>query len=363
MKIALLNLPLDNNYGGNLQRYALSKTLCNMGHDVIFLNCISQPYKLPLVKQPFVYVKRMALKYLFGHDIIIFSEKEHEKETKRLQSLAVEFTHKYLHVSPEIRNKRSLVDYVSANSFDAFVVGSDQVWRKKMTNSYGIDTYFLDFLYGIHNVKKIAFAVSFGTDDNELTNEDIRRLGKFYNEFDAVSVREKSGLELLRNYNWVKPNPELIIDPTFLLDRTEYLNLVYDNSTVPSCGDMFCYILDPSIEKEQIIKEEALKRKLVPFMASISGDSDIISIPQWLRSFEDAKFVVTDSFHGAVFSIIFNKPFKLVLNNFRGNARFESLFNLLNIDKAATNQDWDNINSLIRLYNCKSSEFLKKSLK
>lgn len=97
-----------------------------------------------------------------------------------------------------------------------------------------------------------------------------------------------------------------------------------------------------------------------PFFASLVGENSM-SIEQWLRSFTDSEFVVTDSYHGMIFSIIFNKPFHLLHNGFRGNARFESLIHLLQIRD--NEFDRDKINSIIRKEKEKSYLFIEKALK
>lgn len=319
MKIALLNLPYDNNYGGNLQRYALMKVLQDMGHDVTHIN-LRFGYHLPWYKKPFSYTKRVFLKYLFGKDIKINQECHLRQQYAERCAVTEPFYQRYIKHTDPITDLRKLKDL---HGFDAFVVGSDQVWRKKIAGKY-LCTMFLDFLPADAAVKRIAYGVSLGVAENELNQEEISRLSELYKRFDAVSVREDSALDLLIDYGWTNPQAIQVLDPTLLLTKDDYMQLIDNASTVPSKGNMFCYILDKTEEKSHLIKQKATELQLKPFELGLSDDKPA-SIEQWLRSFADAEYVITDSYHGLVFSIIFRKSFYLIKNEFRGNARFDSL--------------------------------------
>ena len=125
---------------------------------------------------------------------------------------------------------------------------------------------------------------------------------------------------------------------------------------------MFCYVLDSNENTESVIRQEAEKRNLKPFKMSINSDQ-MFSIEQWLRSFLDSEYIVTDSFHGFVFSIIFNKPVKLMNNPFRGNERFDSLKRVLEYNPDSENIDWVTINDKINQRAKDSIAFLQTALK
>lgn len=362
MKIGLLNLPLDNNYGGNLQRYALIKTLEQLGHTVTYLLCKSNICHIAGYKMIPRYIRRITKKLFIDSETEIFIEKN--KYLQRIQNniIAEQFVQNHFHCSTDIYNKEELLSYILSSDFDGIVVGSDQVWRKKIAHEYGLDTYFLDFLDSDLPIKRIAFSASLGTEENELTEDEIKRIGIFYAKFNASSVREISGKRLLESYGWNKPNAEVLLDPTFLLTKEEYITLRRTYETQPSEGDLFCYILDKTNYKMDVISKEAKKRNLNPFFASIENSTNF-SIYQWLRSFEEAKFVVTDSFHGVVFSIIFNKPFHLIRNPLRGNTRFDSLFQILDIVENAKDLNWDAITKQVKYQQEKSIHFLTAALK
>jgi len=197
-----------------------------------------------------------------------------------------------------------------------------------------------------------------GNSEPELSSEESATLKKFYSQFSAVSVREKSALDVLDSYGWTCPKAEWLVDPTLLLKKDDYLNVIKNAETTPMDGEMFCYILDSTQEKMDFIAREAISRNMKPFTTGLHE----ISIEQWLRNFNDAEFIVTDSYHGFVFSMIFNKPVKLFLNEFRGNTRFESLFELLGISKDQKEFDWNRINAVLEINRQKSLTWLQGAL-
>lgn len=355
MKIALINLPVDNNYGGNLQRFALMKVLQDMGHDVTHLN-LRFYYYIPWYKIPFSYAKNMILKYVLGRDIKIKRELYLQQEYENLCAITEPFYQKYVKHTEAITDIKQFKKYLE---FDAYFVGSDQVWRKKIANKY-LNCMFLDFLPNDTKAKRIAYGVSLGVAENELSNKEIKRLSKLYSQFDAVSVREDSALELFKQYRWNCPKAVHVLDPTMLLQKEDYINLIEDGTTQPSTGNMFCYILDKTDEKSRIIRDKANELHLTPFF--LKEQDNASNIEQWLRSFVDAEYVITDSYHGLVFSIIFNKPFCLIRNRFRGNARFDNLLVKTGLVNDVPNYNWERINTLIEEERNKAFNFLYNAL-
>ena len=158
-----------------------------------------------------------------------------------------------------------------------------------------------------------------------------KHLNELYRRFNAVSVREFSALKLFDQYGWTCPRADVCVDPTLLLDAEDY-NQVIDSADVNDCttGKIFAYLLDATIEKENRIKTEAMAKECAVHCMGLQDAST--TIEQWLNNIRNAKMVVTDSFHGVVFSIIFDKPFLFLGNQRRGNARLVSLFIMLGID-------------------------------
>ncbi len=359
MKIALLNLPFDNNYGGNLQRYALIKVLQNMGHKVEHIN-LQYNYYLPWYKWLYSYPKRLILKYLLGkNDIEVFVEQKLNQENKRRLELTSQFYDRYIPHTGECVNIKQ-IQKVSKGRFDAYIVGSDQVWRKGSTKQIGLKNYFLHFT-NKENVKRFAYAISFGVSGNLLGKKEISTLAMDYAKFDAVSVREMSALKLLEEYGWNTPKPTLCLDPTLLLTQNDYKDLIEKNEVENlTSGKIFCYILDETDSVNLTIDfySKHLKKRMVKVGLD---DTAGVSICQWLNNIRCSDFVITDSYHGCVFSVIFNRPFVFLGNKSRGNSRIESLFNVLGIKAGKTeNIDYQSLNEKLEKLKEKSIEFISK---
>ena len=148
--------------------------------------------------------------------------------------------------------------------------------------------------------------------------------------FDAVSVRESSAVELCEKH--FDTSAMHVLDPTMLLDTSDYIKLFEEANTPQSPGSLMCYILDENKEKQEVISciEQTLHLKSF----SVNSKYEVADAPleeriqpsveAWLRGFNDAEFVITDSFHACVFSILFEKPFIVYGNKNRGMARFNS---------------------------------------
>ena len=329
MRIAILTLPLHTNYGGILQAYALQTVLERMGHEVCLVEKRRKPVTLPLWKAPLVYGKRM-LKNVTGHPFPVFYEQKVNREEPFVRQHTDKFICRYI-------KRRIVGDFseINESDYDAIVVGSDQIWRPKYFND-NIERAFLDFTEG-WDVRRIAYAASFGTDEWEYTRAQTRRCGRLLKRFDAVSVREASGADLCREHFGVEA--KTMLDPTMLLEKEDYIRLFENANTPKSNGTLLNYILDDTPEKTALTNRIAKERGLVPFRVNAKSDINLPienriapSVEQWLRGFYDAEFVVTDSFHACVFSILFNKPFLVVGNQKRGLSRFVSLLGMFGLE-------------------------------
>ena len=357
MKIALLNLPIDNNYGGNLQRYALMKVLQDMGHDVthIYIKYIS---KLPWYKMPYSYSKRFILRYFFRKNVHINEESYRNRhDDDNLKSILL-FYDKYI---KHTKCCYSIHDVIreTKGKFDAYVVGSDQVWRKGMTGQIDLKNYFFDFVRE-EAVKRFAYGVSLGVDVALLNRNEMRCLEGLYNKFDAVSVREISALDIFCLYGWTHPKAALCLDPTLLLEEEDYVKLIVENNAENITeGRIFGYILDKCEKTDKLL--DYYKRALNKDVVEIGlDDTSKVPVTQWLNNIRLADIVVTDSYHGVVFSILFRRPFVFVGNKRRGNARIESLFKVLNIEKSNVEvRDFSSIEKCLIMLKTNSFAFLK----
>lgn len=333
MKIGIYTQPLRYNYGGLLQNWALQTVLQRMGHDVITLD--PSPYlKLSWKQIPFVYTKRL-LKKMMGRPSTLHYE----------EMMNLEHPIKIQHIQPFIDSRIKRKEYWEAKElkpydFDILIAGSDQVWRPVFNRGYRrtLENSFFDFAEH-WDVKRIAYAASFGTDKWEFSKKQTKRCSELAKLFNAISVREKSGVDLCREHLGV--NAVHVLDPTLLLDRSDYDDLIEKgHQTHAPSGNLLCYILDETENKNILIDKIAADRGLVPFRANSNVENPHApieekiqpSVEQWLRNFEESKFVVTDSFHACVFSIIFNIPFIVIGNKSRGMSRYESLLSTLSLE-------------------------------
>ena len=355
-RIAILNLQVDANFGGHLQRYALITSLHRMGYAVEHLNIRFPNSKRSLIKVLKGCLKRLLL---YPYYAIVRSAEYRPlrlfKYYIRHEPVTEAFYDKYIPHTGRIFSKEALARYTD---YDFFVVGSDQVWRSSMASTYGLFTYLFDWLPD--DKKRMAYGASLGTDNNELTDADISKFRSLYNKFKAVSVRENSGLDLLVSYDCKKPKAELVLDPTLLLTKEDYSAIIDNGKTKPIQTDIFCYVLDLDEQKLATIKKIA-KNNGMTF--HVWQREEHYTVEQWLRSFRDAKMIITDSYHGLVFSLLFNKQYKLLRNTYRGNTRFDSLAELLGVELNKDQQDYAAINKAIIQYREQSLRYLDSSLK
>ena len=374
MKIGVITLPLHNNFGGILQAYALQFVLNNLGHDAMLIDKSKYVSLGPWYKKFPIYTKRALQKYLMRKDIVVRADVEHNWVPKIIAKHTDKFIDKYIKriFTKDFSN-------VKKEDFDALIVGSDQIWRPKYFFS-AIENAYLDFAKE-WNIKRIAYAASFGTEEWEYTEEQTRNCSTLLKKFNAVSVRESSAIELCKERLGVKA--EHVLDPTMLLNKEQYIKLFAKAKTTESDGNLFCYILDKDADKKNIINTVANKKGLTPFYVNSRYEEfgapleERIQQPveKWLRAFYDAEFVITDSFHACVFSIIFNKPFIIYGNKERGMARFESLLKIFELEERmvstkkeaieAINRpiDWEKVNSIHSQWKEKSITFLTENLK
>lgn len=379
MKIGILTQPLHNNYGGLLQNYALQQVLKKMGHNVETVDWMpAETFREWLWKKKELLLS-MALKDRKRPRYQLTSEEE-----KVIGRNTHHFTNQYISVCPKKAGR--LEDFHSIDAeykYDAYVVGSDQVWRPSY-NANMMTAMFLDFVKR-KDVKCIAYAASFGTSAWEFSpalTEDCARQAQ---KFDLITVREKSGVDLCRDHLGV--DAIWVLDPTMLLAREDYERIITTKNEPASEKTLFHYILDPSDDKRRLIENVASTQGLKPFtiMPKCQAENrkkwdvkhrieDCVfpSVTSWLRGFMDAEMVIVDSFHGAVFSIIFNKPFWVINNVHRGNARFESLLGMFGLEdrmitlkgKVDCNKaiDWTRVNAIIENEKYRCVKLLKDAL-
>lgn len=373
MRIGILTLPLHTNYGGILQAYALQISIQRLGHECIIINRdIHQKTKfLPFCMS---FVKRVIKRLMRRPSEPLFKEYKFYKEYPTISRNTDKFIKKNIHVM-NINSYDSII-----GDFDGFVVGSDQVWRPKYFGKNIIQHAYLAFASRFSNCKRIAYAASFGSDNWEYTKEQTIACSRLAKNFNHVAVREQSGVDLCQRY--LKIDATVVLDPTMLLSKTDYENIINSITTEKPKGDLLTYILNPNYETMSVINSIS---KALSLTLNVSNSryedygaplEEKIQIPveQWLRNFRDAKFVVTDSFHACVFSILFHKEFIVIGNKKRGLARFDTLLSIFglqermidNIDEVNNiinkNIDWDRVQHILESEKVCSLNYLKESL-
>lgn len=322
MRIGIVTLPLHTNYGGLLQSYALQTALRRMGHEVKHLQMPAEiPNLHPNWKMPMVYCKRAARRFFYGErNIPIFM---HPHKWIRINTDAFIASH----ICPRYLNEEEWTEELS-NEYDAIVFGSDQIWRP--IYAYPIEKYFGSFL-GNSKIKRISYAASFGTEDNEYSKEQLSLCRNLLSKFNAVSVRENSAVTICKERFGVEAKH--VLDPTMLLTHVDYECIFKQAKTPKTEGTLAVYVLDDNQQIDDFIKKQSLQQGLTPFRINSKVENHKAKLSErqqppverWLRAFHDAKFVITDSFHACVFSILFHKPFICIGNKNRGMSRFHSL--------------------------------------
>lgn len=372
MRIGILTLPLHNNYGGILQAYALQKVLKDMGHTPVVLDN-SRMISLSLFTKWYRYAVRLAKNILLKSNLTVRYDRAHNYPIKVMRQ------HTYLFLRKYVKRIDTHGDYrvLKEHHFDAIIVGSDQIWRPMYVDN--IANAYLDFAQE-WGIKRLSYAASFGAEEWEYTLEQTAECGDLLRRFDAVSVRESSAVSLCKEHFNV--DAQHVLDPTMLLDAAHYISLFQQAKTPVSEGDLMCYILDSSEEKDTLVQSVASTYSLTPF--TVNSKYEVPDAPleekiqppveKWLRGFYDAKYVITDSFHACVFSILFKKPFVVYGNKHRGLARFHSLLAMFGLEeRLVTNPeeaqnvitrpiDWTYVNTQLTEWRNKSLNFLTSSL-
>lgn len=326
MKIALVIFPLHDSHGCILQTFALKEMLAGLPSSVDIIDIqwqISSSNKWKrTIKNT---INKIRGKY---HGQVYYDGVVSPSKMSNLKLFIDEYLGKEL-ISVYSDKKLRKIDW---SLYDAVVVGSDQTWRPQYVPN--IYHYFLDFLPNDFKGKRISYAASFGTDNWEFSSEQEMKCKELVSYFDAVSVRESSGLNLCDKYLDVKAIN--VLDPTFLYPGSFYIDRLHLKKDEKDY--IATYWLDITPEKQEIsnflsqylhtdvlgvnqIEEGCLKDNIKP----------IVSIQMWLQSSLSARFVVVDSFHAMVFAILFHKQFIVVGNIERGLSRFESLLDILGL--------------------------------
>ncbi len=288
------------NFGALLVPYALSQATIKLGFNPIIIN------------------------------YIVPSLKEHLDRTEKNINFD-KFRDKYLKISNKAIYEHELQKQLKY--YSKIIVGSDQVWAGAFDYKY-----FLNWAYG--NKTFISYAASFGHETLQYNVREKEYISTLLSRFDAVSVRETSGVGLCRDLQC--RDATRVLDPTMLLQADDYNTIiddVDDKSYIPDSEYVAYAFLDDN-EKQSFLSQDDVVDKVCIDLQK--DDNDVYrQVGEWVGLIKNASYVVTDSYHCVIFSIIFNKQFICYKRDVGGNARIESLFQLFNINPERFIHSWD----------------------
>ena len=334
-KIGIITIVNVNNYGAELQAYALQHRLVLMGHqaeviDFVFGIRPDHDFKGETLTVPLsikMRIKRKILPYI-ETTLDAFYPKVTMERKRRFQM----FHSKYNRFTPKTyRSVESLYD--GSLDDDIYCVGSDQVWNYQ--KGYSILPFLLDFVP--NGKKKISFASSIGLSSLSKEAEKVFKL--YLSTFDALAVRETQAAELLTPL--LERKVDVVLDPTLLLNKKEWQE-VANYGLCPQERYLLLYVVTIKPCKyaidlaERIAKEKGLRIvRLFRSAATYDAKSSMINLPEagpsdFVGLLEKADFVVTNSFHGTVFSINFQVPFYTIIKSGKNtNSRLHSVLEKL----------------------------------
>lgn len=307
---AILTLTGYFNYGNVLQRYALQRFLQKNG-----LNFVSyvDPYSAPRDIYRISTLKKL---------------KTPLRAAKRLvrQQKPYWYTPKYGDIYPEAHGMENIINFVNRNisvkQFDPrddyknYIVGSDQVWRDWWGNREVLGYYFFNFLKG-RKANRIAYAASFGKDkiSDVMSHDTVEYIRPYIEQFNRISVREKSGAKIVEK-TWGLRGVEEVVDPTLLLDKAEYSELINQSDVRhEKIQPIFTYVIDETDDTRNFIQKVSDSRGQSFAGMRAHGDAEDDTLPPvelWLKGFRDAELIVTNSFHGMMLSVINHTDFIII---------------------------------------------------
>lgn len=385
MKIGILTLWQSNdNYGQQLQCWALQQVLLLLGHDPYLIKydidhrVLNKPaWWKKVLKMVLIYpaVKSFRRKLRVKKDADEINEITKKNKIRAFEAFRKDnirmsdYVYKSLQ---DLKNNPPLAD--------AYIVGSDQVWAHLLDYSENRAMY-LDF--GDKDTKRIAYAPSFSMP--VYPDKYKQQLKENLARFNSLSVREQTGVGICQELGYM---PQVVVDPTMLLRKENYQEI---EQPVDEKSYIYLYYLNISeteeVEWKQLHRyahEGDMKIIATPASGYITGkelfeDVEYVyaTIPQWISLIDNAKIVVTTSFHGVVFCILHHTPFVYFPLNgkySRGNNRVVDLCNMLNLKdriwsetssfEKMSNQpvDWDIVDAIMDSKRTESIEYLNNSL-
>ena len=358
MKIGIITFHRALNYGALLQAFALRYSLEKLGADANLLD-----YRNDTIEEAYVYPSFFQRKSIKDKLKYIIQGKNEKKRRFKFEA----FRNKYLNLSDKIYTHGDLVN--AEGAYDKFITGSDQVWNY---GAHNFDkSFFLDFV--TDKSKKYSYAASFGF--SSLPAEYTDEYRNLLTDFACCSTRESHGSNILDQLG--VDQRRIDIDPSMLLTKEEWkeqLNITDNNSSKYifvysfELTDTLCAFINQLAAKTGCYVLLSAKPIFNPFTCKLKALKAADPI-DFVRAIANAEYVVTNSFHGTAFSIIFNKKFyvELLKTGAKVNSRLENVLHtfslenrLINSENISDEVDWEAVNSKMNSLRNISIDYLKE---
>lgn len=277
MEIGIMTFHWAINFGAVIQSYALQEAIGSLGYQVELIDYFPRKVRMKRLKG-IIYLRNV-------------------KDIKREVQLR-KFRKKYLKRSKRYASCQALIK--APLPYQTVFCGSDQIWNEWFTlHAEGVKTpaYYLPFG---EQVRKISYAASFGT--SQILPEMADFIKPYLKQFEAISMRENSGVKIIQDLGL---QAQLVCDPTLLLDPKAYQKFIRQGQA--STQTLFSYVLHGQDQQIKPIMDDVCRALELGYIDKISN-----SIEEWLTKIAQSSFVVTNSFHGTVFCILFHTPFVVV---------------------------------------------------
>lgn len=365
MKTAMITFHNSYNYGSVLQAYALQNVIMELVGNCEIINFQTER-QTDLYS---IFTKRKGIKYIFKN----LARAVHYKALKKKNNSFYNFIIKHLNTTEKVFY--TLEDIEKANlDYDAYICGSDQIW-----NPVPADFDWAYYLPFVKNKKKISYATSFGQLGLIASDDIKKRISEYVSDFDFISVREKKSSNIIKELTGREHS--IVLDPTFLLEKEQWNKLITNEVPYPNKYILF-YTLFADKDIIKIISYISKQLKLPIITTNFSNQYDVFSLfkkkygtgpVEFISLVKNAELIVTTSYHGTAFSIIYNKPFFAIRGD--KDARIASVLDMLNLKdriidenniniklNEAFNISFNTANMKLEQEKTKSMEFLKRAL-
>lgn len=337
-KIGILTYHTGYNYGASLQNFALQTIIKKMGYDVETINFETEEF----VSNREMFSRHPKRK---KEVVKIITRIPYYSSLKERQKLFDKFTNECLNVSPLYRTEREMIDH--AVDYACIVCGSDQIWNVSESAAEAANyIYFLNFP---KKQRRVAYAASFGPWVKEAPEHKEDFL-PWLKQFDAISVRETSGVNYVRSLGL---ECEFCLDPTILLDKEDYDVICSERLVQKKYILMFGW----NTNDDLINAAKKASRELgLPVYNIVPPPRGIgCGIPrkldigpcEFLSMIKNAEFVVTNSFHGTAFATTYERPYVSIVSNGKADLRMTSLLKQLGLEANLDSADNFDVNNLI----------------